>query len=68
MPSPPPESKWHLFNDFLVRPALAEEALTFNPVWKSPSVIAYHAKAANNFIDDSWKKNIDTTLLYQNQM
>lgn len=67
MRSPPSESKWHLFNDFLVRPVLQEEALTFNSAWKLPSVIAYQLKAVNNHIDDSWKENLDTTLLYQTQ-
>lgn len=67
MPSATSESKWHLFNDFLVRPVLQEEALTFNTAWKLPSVIAYQVKAANNRIDDSWKQNLDTALLYQNQ-
>lgn len=67
MRSPPEESKWHLFNDFLVRPVLREEALTFNAAWKLPSVITYQVKVANNHIDDSWKQNLDTYLLYQDQ-
>ncbi|KAF4632859.1 hypothetical protein G7Y89_g5257 [Cudoniella acicularis] len=64
MPSAPAESQWHLFNDFLVRPIKAEEALTFNMSWKVPSVITYQVKAANNRIDNSWKQNLDTSLLY----
>ncbi len=64
MPEPQTEDKWHLFNDFLVRPVTRDDALTFNTTWKLPSVIAYQVKAANNHIDDSWKKNLDTSLLY----
>lgn len=63
-PTAPAESQWHLFNDFLVRPVKSEEALTFNTSWKVPSVIAYQIKAANNRIDNSWKQNLDTSLLY----
>lgn len=63
-PTAPSESQWHLFNDFLVRPIKAEEALTFNMSWKVPSVIAYQVKAFNNKIDDKWKQNLDTSLLY----
>ncbi|KAI8674835.1 PAN2-PAN3 deadenylation complex catalytic subunit PAN2 [Fusarium keratoplasticum] len=61
----PGESQWHLFNDFLVRSVSTEEALTFNTSWKVPSVVAYQVKEANNKIDMSWKKNIDTSILYQ---
>jgi PAB-dependent poly(A)-specific ribonuclease subunit 2 len=64
LPTAPEESKWHLFNDFLVRPVKKEEALTFNTSWKLPSVITYQIKAANNHIDDRWKQNLDTSLLY----
>ncbi|KAH8684695.1 PAB-dependent poly(A)-specific ribonuclease subunit PAN2 [Tricladium varicosporioides] len=63
-PTAPSESQWHLFNDFLVRPIKAEEALTFNMSWKVPSVITYQVKAFNNKIDDKWKQNLDTSLLY----
>jgi PAB-dependent poly(A)-specific ribonuclease subunit 2 len=48
-----------------VRSVSTEEALTFNTSWKVPSVIAYQVKEANNKIDMSWKKNIDTSILYQ---
>ncbi|KAM5375702.1 hypothetical protein ACJZ2D_005885 [Fusarium nematophilum] len=61
----PGESQWHLFNDFLVRSVSTEEALTFNTSWKVPSVVAYQVKEANNKIDMDWKKNIDTSILYQ---
>jgi PAB-dependent poly(A)-specific ribonuclease subunit 2 len=63
-PTAPAESQWHLFNDFLVRPIKADEALTFNTSWKVPSVIAYQVKVASNRIDNSWKQNLDTSLLY----
>ncbi|KAF4469696.1 PAB-dependent poly(A)-specific ribonuclease subunit PAN2 [Fusarium albosuccineum] len=64
-PEAPGESQWHLFNDFLVKSVSTEEALTFNPSWKVPSVVAYQVKEANNKIDMDWKKNIDTSILYQ---
>jgi PAB-dependent poly(A)-specific ribonuclease subunit 2 len=56
---------WHLFNDFLVRPIPKEEALRFEPTWKLPSVLAYQVKSARNHIDDSWKENLDTQILYR---
>lgn len=56
--------QWHVFNDFYVKPVSAEEALTFNPTWKMPSVIAYQVKSANNCIDTEWKKDLDAGLLY----
>ncbi|KAF4345953.1 pab-dependent poly(A)-specific ribonuclease subunit PAN2 [Fusarium beomiforme] len=64
-PEAPGESRWHLFNDFLVRSVSTEEALTFNTSWKVPSVVAYQIKGENNKIDTEWKKNIDTSILYQ---
>jgi PAB-dependent poly(A)-specific ribonuclease subunit 2 len=64
MPEPREHDSWHLFNDFLIRPIVKDEALTFNTAWKLPSVICYQIKAANNHIDDSWKMNLDTSLLY----
>jgi PAB-dependent poly(A)-specific ribonuclease subunit 2 len=64
-PEPQEQDNWHLFNDFLVRPTAKDDALTFNTTWKLPSVIAYQIKAANNRIDDSWKMNLDTSLLYK---
>ena len=54
-----------MFNDFLVRSVSTEEALTFNASWKVPSVVAFQVKKANNKIDMEWRKNIDTSLLYQ---
>ncbi|KAL1594781.1 poly(A)-specific ribonuclease [Nothophoma quercina] len=59
------EDKWHLFNDFLVRPIPKEEALRFEPGWKLPSVLTYQLKAARNKIDDSWKDNLDASILYR---
>jgi PAB-dependent poly(A)-specific ribonuclease subunit 2 len=64
MPERQEHDSWHLFNDFLIRPIVKDEALTFNTAWKLPSVIAYQIKAANNHIDDSWKMNLDTSLLH----
>ncbi|KAL2069699.1 hypothetical protein VTL71DRAFT_14378 [Oculimacula yallundae] len=64
LPTKPEESRWHLFNDFLVRPIKAAEALTFNTTWKLPSVITYQVKAYNNKIDDNWKQTLDTKVLY----
>jgi PAB-dependent poly(A)-specific ribonuclease subunit 2 len=66
-PVAPGESQWHLFNDFLVRPIKSEEALAFNTSWKLPSVIAYQVKAANNRIDNTWKLNLDTSILYMDE-
>ncbi|KAF1911381.1 PAB-dependent poly(A)-specific ribonuclease subunit PAN2 [Ampelomyces quisqualis] len=62
---PEAEDKWHLFNDFLVRPVPKEEALRFEPSWKLPSVLTYQLKTARNKIDDSWKESLDTSMLYR---
>lgn len=59
------EDKWHLFNDFLVRPIPKEEALRFEPSWKLPSVLTYQLKSARGKIDDSWKDMLDTSILYR---
>jgi PAB-dependent poly(A)-specific ribonuclease subunit 2 len=59
------EDRWHLFNDFLVRPIPKEEALRFEPSWKLPSVLTFQLKSARNKIDDSWKENLDTSILYR---
>ncbi|KAJ3497164.1 hypothetical protein NLG97_g2114 [Lecanicillium saksenae] len=64
-PEAPGKSQWHLFNDFLVRSVSTEEALTFNPSWKVPSVIAFQVKDANNKLDSTWKEKLDTSILYQ---
>jgi PAB-dependent poly(A)-specific ribonuclease subunit 2 len=64
-PDPDTDDKWHLFNDFLVRPIPKEEALRFEPSWKLPSVLTYQLKAARHQIDDSWKENLDTSILYR---
>ncbi|KAK4100548.1 hypothetical protein N658DRAFT_497289 [Parathielavia hyrcaniae] len=63
--TPPGESKWHLFNDFSVRPVSAAEALTFNPAWKMPSVLLYQIKAASNKTNMEWKAKLDTSILYR---
>ncbi|KAF6826197.1 pab-dependent poly -specific ribonuclease subunit [Colletotrichum musicola] len=67
-PTAPQGSQWHLFNDFLVRPVSTEEALGFHPAWKMPSVIIFQLKEANNKIDTNWKQNIDTSLLYEDNV
>lgn len=53
-----------MFNDFLVRQTSPEEALRFDSNWKLPSVLTYQAKAASHVIDDSWKENLEPSLLY----
>jgi len=63
-PGPNGENGWHLFNDFLVRQVPAAEALRFDASWKLPSVLTYQAKSAAHVIDDSWKENLDPTLLF----
>ncbi|KAK8210676.1 ubiquitin carboxyl-terminal hydrolase-domain-containing protein [Phyllosticta capitalensis] len=59
------ESRWHLFNDFLVRPVTKEEALRFEPGWKLPSVLAFQSVKGSHCIDDTWKERLDTSLLYR---
>ena len=61
---PSEESQWHLFNDFLVRQVSKDEALRFDPTWKLPSALAYQVKSASHVIDDSWKENLDPSILY----
>ncbi|KAI0844665.1 PAB-dependent poly(A)-specific ribonuclease subunit PAN2 [Daldinia vernicosa] len=63
-PTAPGQSQWYLFNDFHVKPIPPQEALTFNTSWKTPSVITYQIKSANNQLDSSWKQNLDSRLLY----
>ncbi|KAL2257791.1 hypothetical protein VTK26DRAFT_9164 [Humicola hyalothermophila] len=63
--TPSPESKWHLFNDFSVRPVSSAEALTFNPAWKMPAVLLFQLKAANNKSNMDWKDRLDTSILYK---
>ncbi|KAK3349906.1 ubiquitin carboxyl-terminal hydrolase-domain-containing protein [Lasiosphaeria hispida] len=65
LPTAPGESRWHLFNDFSVRPALTAEALTFNAAWKVPAVLLYELKAASNKTTMDWKMNLDTSILYR---
>ena len=57
---------WHLFNDFLVRKVPKEDALAFPSSWKQPAVIAYQVSTAKQAVDDSWRANLNTTLLYNN--
>lgn len=44
-----------------------EEALSFNFPTKLPSVITYQMKHDNNRVDNTWKENLDTSLLYTDQ-
>ncbi|KAI9848000.1 MAG: poly(A)-specific ribonuclease [Thelocarpon superellum] len=57
-------SDWHLFNDFLVRKIPEEEALRFHGSWKLPSILAYQVKKGSHAVDNSWKENLDPTILY----
>ncbi|KAL5940480.1 poly(A)-specific ribonuclease [Pyricularia oryzae] len=66
-PQKPAKSQWHLFNDFHVKPISAREALTFNTSWKTPLVVMFQLKAANNHIDSTWLQRLDTSILYQDQ-
>ncbi|KAJ5724428.1 hypothetical protein N7493_006156 [Penicillium malachiteum] len=59
------QSKWHLFNDFLVTEVDRDEALRFTQPWKLPCVLAFQVRDARHAVDDSWKKNMDTTLLFR---
>ncbi|KAB8293859.1 hypothetical protein EYC80_009338 [Monilinia laxa] len=66
-PTAPAESQWFIFNDFLVAPMPKEDALSFNSSWKLPSVITYQIKDQNNRVDNAWKQNLDTSLLYADE-
>jgi PAB-dependent poly(A)-specific ribonuclease subunit 2 len=57
-------ANWHLFNDFLVAPVPDKEALLFNQGFKLPCVLSYQIKSAHGAIDQSWKENLDTVLLF----
>ncbi|KAJ5619859.1 hypothetical protein N7510_003843 [Penicillium lagena] len=59
------QSRWHLFNDFLVTEVDREEALGFTQPWKQPCVLSYQARDARHTVDDSWKNSLDTTLLFR---
>ena len=64
-PHPAERDNWHLFNDFMVRPVSAQEALRFDPRWKLPSIITYQAKTMSHHLDSTWKSSIDTDILYR---
>ncbi|KAI1326713.1 PAB-dependent poly(A)-specific ribonuclease subunit PAN2 [Xylariaceae sp. FL0255] len=68
LPEAPDSSQWYMFNDFLVKPISSKEALSFNTTWKTPSMITYQVKSANNRLDDSWKQNLDSQFLYIDTM
>ena len=64
-PDPSQRERWHLFNDFMVRPVSTQEALHFDARWKLPSIITYQAKRVSHDIDDEWKSEIDTSILFR---
>ncbi|KAF2802391.1 PAB-dependent poly(A)-specific ribonuclease subunit PAN2 [Mytilinidion resinicola] len=64
-PEPSSAEKWYLFNDFLVRPIPKDEALRFEPTWKLPAVLTYQKKSARHMIDNTWKENLDTQVLFR---
>ncbi|GAB1725462.1 hypothetical protein NU195Hw_g1870t1 [Hortaea werneckii] len=64
-PEPNLSPNWHLVNDFLVRPIPEDEALHFDARWRLPSVIMYQAKSKSHILDDSWKRELDTSVLYR---
>lgn len=59
------QSRWHLFNDFLVTEVDRDEALRFTQPWKQPCVLAFQVRDARYTVDDSWKNALDTTLLFR---
>ncbi|KAL1960354.1 hypothetical protein VTO42DRAFT_8314 [Malbranchea cinnamomea] len=61
---PTDKNKWHLFNDFLVAELDRNEAFSFNQPWKIPCTLAYQIASARHGVDDSWKNELDTTLLF----
>lgn len=61
---PQEKSSWHLFNDFLVTEVDKDEALKFNQPWKLPCILAYQVKSARHAVDDSWKDELDISLLF----
>jgi PAB-dependent poly(A)-specific ribonuclease subunit 2 len=62
---PAEKPRWHLFNDFLVTEVDRDEALRFTQPWKQPCVLAFQVRDTNHAVDDSWKKSLDTTLLFR---
>lgn len=58
------QNKWHLFNDFLVTKVDRGEVFSFSQPWKLPCVLSYQVKSARHGVDDSWKDELDTTLLF----
>ncbi|EEH45016.1 PAB-dependent poly(A)-specific ribonuclease subunit PAN2 [Paracoccidioides brasiliensis Pb18] len=56
--------RWHLFNDFLVTEVSRDEVFAFSQTWKTPCSLAYQVQTARHGVDDSWKDELDTTLLF----
>ena len=48
----------------MVEPVTQKEALGFASPWKTPVLLAYQRQEARHNIDDTWKKNLDTSCLY----
>ncbi|EER41383.1 PAB-dependent poly(A)-specific ribonuclease subunit PAN2 [Histoplasma capsulatum H143] len=62
--NPNEKDGWHLFNDFLVTELNRDEVFSFNQSWKSPCTLAYQVQSSRHGVDDSWKSELDTTLLF----
>ncbi|KAK9461603.1 ubiquitin carboxyl-terminal hydrolase-domain-containing protein [Lipomyces oligophaga] len=59
--------EWYLFNDFLVTPFPAIEALKFDYTWKSPVMVVYiNSESANLAYDQTWRQMLETSLLTAN--
>lgn len=61
--------RWHLFNDFLVKPVPTSEALNFSYSWKCPVILTYQRVHEDNssktvFNVEKWKSELDTSILY----
>ncbi|PGH11073.1 PAB-dependent poly(A)-specific ribonuclease subunit PAN2 [Helicocarpus griseus UAMH5409] len=57
-------NRWHLFNDFLVTEVSRDEVFAFNQPWKLPCSLSYQVQTARHSVDDAWKNELDTTLLF----
>ena len=76
LPEPSPEPHdWYLFNDFAVQKISTEEALHFEPSFKTPVILAYQVRCRRDSdvegqlidyrkLDDNWKVSLDPSCLY----
>lgn len=55
---------WMLFNDFLVRPVEAKEALTFDVEWKTPAIVILE-RLDHNLALDSLPQSVDPSILFK---